>query len=319
MIHFNFKKEVLDADQRIRNHIRQTPLEYSFYLSRLGSCHVYLKLEIMQITNSFKLRGAMSKLYSLEKRELEQGVVTASSGNHGIAFAYVVKNLGCQGTVYLPKNTSSSKIEALKYYDVELKYYGYDCVQTEAFAKKTAVKNNQPYISPYNDQKVIGGQGTIALELTKQLNSIDAVLVPVGGGGLISGISGFLKSKNPNIKIIGCQPQNSAVMYESIKAGQIMDIQSIPTISGGTAGGIEPGAVTFDICKKHTDDFILVSEEKIKKAICTIAEKHFYLLEGAGALSVASFIKHKKKFANQTVVLILSGARISLKDLKNIL
>jgi threonine dehydratase len=319
MTNINIKKEVLDADKRIRKHIRETPVDYSFYLSRLGNCDVYLKLEIMQITNSFKLRGATNKIHTLKKSELEKGVITASSGNHGIAFAYVVKNLGRQGTVYLPENTPLSKIEALKYYDVKLQYYGDDCVQTEDFAKKSATNKNQTYISPYNDKKIIGGQGTIAIELHRQLDDINAVLVPVGGGGLISGISCFLKSINPNIKIIGCQPENSAVMYESIKAGQIIDIKSKPTISSGTAGGIEPGAITFDICKQYTDDFILVSEEEIKHAIQTMAEKHFYLLEGAGALSVASFIKHKEQFENQTIVLILSGARINIDDLKAIL
>ena len=147
---------------------------------------------------------------------------------------------------------------------------------------------------------------------------MDAVLVPVGGGGLISGIAGYLKSVNPDIEIIGCQPQNSAVMYESIKAGRILEMESKPTISDGTAGGIEPGSITFDICNQYVDNYLLVTEDEIKAAIKLIIEKHFLLIEGAAALSVACFIKARERFRNKNVVLILSGSKISLDKLKQI-
>ena len=313
------KKEVLEAEERVRKHIRETPLEFSPYLSRSGNSSVHLKLENMQITGSFKLRGIMNKLLSLTASQKKIKILTASTGNHGAAFAYAIQKLGMKGAIFLPSNASQTKIEALGYYDVELKFHGTDCVQAEAFARETAEKNSLIYISPYNDFKIIGGQGTIGIELQKQARGIDAVFVPVGGGGLISGIAAYLKSIKKDIETIGCQPENSAVMYESIKAGKIVEMESKPTISDGTAGGIEKGSITFDICKSYVDDFILVTEEEIKRAIKLLIEKHSMLVEGSGALSVASYLKVKEKFKNQNVALIISGARIGLEQLREVL
>jgi len=312
-------KEAWEAEKRIRKHIRETPVEYSPHLSELGGCEVYLKLDNLQLSGSFKLRGCMNKLLSLDTKEKEKGVVTASTGNHGAAFAYATQKLGLRGTIYLPENSSQAKIEALRYYDADLKFYGTDCVQTEGFAREEAKKNNLTYIPPYNDIKTIGGQATIGIELEQQIDEIDTVFVPVGGGSLVSGIAGYLKSVNKNIGIIGCQPVNSAVMYESVKAGKIIDMESKPTISDGSAGGIEKGAITFDICKNFIDDFILVTEEEIKEAIKLALEKHYMLIEGAAALSVASFIKEKEKFKNKNIVLIISGSKISVDILKEVL
>ena len=165
----------------------------------------------------------------------------------------------------------------------------------------------------------MGGQGTIALELTRQLHKIDSVLVPVGGGGLIGGIAGYLKSIDENIEIIACQPENSAVMYESIKAGKILDIESKPTISDGSAGGIEEGSITFEICQKNVDDFILLTENEIKEAVKLVLEKHYLLIEGAGALSIGSFIKQKDRFKGKNVVMVISGAKIGLETLREVI
>jgi threonine dehydratase len=313
------RDETLAAEKRIRPYIRETPVEPSPFLNRLGNAQVFLKLENFQITGSFKLRGAINKLLSLPEKERRKGVVTASSGNHGTAFAHSLKTLGCRGTIYLPRYASEAKIQALRYYDVELKFHGDDCLETEQFARCSAEKNNQIFVSPYNDWKIIGGQATVAVELARQIKKIDTVLVPVGGGGLISGIAGYLKSLDRNIEIVGCQPENSAVMHESIKAGKIVQMESKPTLSDGTAGGIEEGSITFDICKERVDDFILVTEKEIKKGLKLIIEKHSMLIEGSAVLSVASFIKAKERFKNKNVVLILSGARISLEKLREIL
>ncbi len=312
------KKEVIEAEQRIRQYIRETPLEFSPYLSQIGNCQVYLKLENIQLTGSFKLRGAMNKYLSLRNEMINKGIITASSGNHGAAVAYLLNKFGGSGTIYLPENSSPVKIELLRLYGANLEFYGDDCIKSELMAKETALKNDQVFISPYNDLKIIGGQGTIGIELSRQIDRMDAVLVPVGGGGLISGIAGYLKSVNPDIEIIGCQPQNSAVMYESIKAGRILEMESKPTISDGTAGGIEPGSITFDICNQYVDNYLLVTEDEIKAAIRLTIEKHFLLIEGAAALSVACFIKARERFRNKNVVLILSGSKISLDKLKQI-
>jgi threonine dehydratase len=316
---FDVKKEVLQAEERIRNYIRETPLEFSPYLSRLANSKVLLKLESSQITGSFKLRGAMNKFLSLTAEQKRAEVITASSGNHAAAIAYVLHKFDGRGTIYLPENVSQAKVEALRPYGVELNFYGDDCIKSETLAKATAARTGKTFISPYNDLQIIGGQGTIGIELQNQLDKIDAIFVPVGGGGLISGIAGYMKAVNNGIEIIGCQPENSAVMYASIQAGKILEMASKPTLADGTAGGIEPDAVTFDLCRRLVDDFILVSESDIKAAILFMIEKHHTLVEGAAALAVAGFIGAKERFADKTVALIISGKKISLEQLKEIL
>jgi threonine dehydratase len=315
----DIKNEVLDAEKKIRQHIRETPLEMSPYLSLLGTCRVYLKLENDQITGSFKLRGAVNKFLSLNIDPRKGDIITASSGNHAAAFAYVLDKFGGKGVIYLPENVAQAKVQALRLTGVKLKLYGDDCIKSETLAKETAAKTGRVFVSPYSDLKIIGGQGTIGIELLRQIDKIDVVLVPVGGGGLISGIAGYLKTVDKNIEIIGCQPENSPVMQASIQAGRILEMESKPSIADGTAGGIDPETITFDICREFVDDFILVSEGEIKAAIRFMIDKHQLLIEGAAALSIAAFIKEKQHFANKNVVLIVSGKKISLDQLKAIL
>jgi len=316
---FKVKNEVLDAEKRIREYIRETPLEPSPHLSQLADARVYLKLESNQITGSFKLRGALNKFLSLTAEQQKEEVITASSGNHAAALAYTLHKFGGKGVIYLPENVSPAKVDALRPYGIELKFYGDDCIQSETLAKETAAQTDRIFISPYNDLQIIGGQGTIGIELLRQMDKLDAVLVPVGGGGLISGIAGYLKAMHKRIEIIGCQPQNSAVMHASIQAGKILELESKPTLADGTAGGLEPDSVTFDICRNFVDDFILVSESDIKNAIIFAVEKHHILIEGAAALAIAAFTKAKARFAGKNVALIISGKKISLEQLKEIL
>jgi len=312
-------KEVLLAEKRIRPHIRKTYLEYSPYLSSRVEGRVFLKLECMQHTGSFKYRGALNKFLSLSPEDRQDPVITASSGNHGTALASILQKFGGKGVVYLPENASPAKVDKLRQYGVDLKFFGTDCIMSETLAKETAQKKQRVFISPYNDPQIMGGQGTIALELCEQMDTMDTVLVPVGGGGLISGIAGYLKTVDKTIHIIGCQPENSAVMYESIKAGKIIEMVSRPTIADGTAGGIEPGSLTFDICREAVDDYLLVSEKDIQTAIRLMIEQHQMLIEGAAALSVACLLKDKDRFKDKNSVLIISGKKITLDLLKEIL
>ena len=312
-------KEVLAAEERIRPHIRKTYLEYSPCLSSRVKGHVYLKLECMQHTGSFKYRGALNKFLSLSKKDRQGPVITASSGNHGAALAAILQKFGGKGVVYLPENASPAKVNTLRRYGVGLAFFGTDCIMSETLAKEAAEKNRQVFISPYNDPQIIGGQGTIGVELRHQMDAIHTVLVPVGGGGLISGIAGYLKTVDAHIDIIGCQPENSAVMVASIKAGKIIDMASKPTIADGTAGGIEPNSITFDICKETVDDYILVSEKEIRSAIILIVEQHQMLIEGAAALPVACLLKERNRFKRKNTVLIISGKKITAALLKEIL
>ncbi len=313
------REEVIKAEDRIRNFIRETPINYSTYLSREGSCEVFLKLENLQITGAFKLRGAANKLLSLSEDEKRSGVVTASSGNHGCATAYMMRKIGIDGEIFLPENVSRTKLEALRLYGAKIKFHGDDCVKTETFARESARKSGRIFIPPYNDLMIVSGQGTIGFELEKELENIDVVLAAVGGGGLISGIGGYLKSQKRDVRIIGCQPENSAVMYESIKAGKVVDIESKTTLSDGTAGGIEEGSITFDLCKEFVDDFILVTEDEIRDAILVILEREHLLIEGAAALTVASFLKFRDRWNGMRVVLIISGGNIGIDRLKSII
>jgi threonine dehydratase len=175
------------------------------------------------------------------------------------------------------------------------------------------------YISPYNDRHVIAGQATIGLEIERQLERVDVVLVPVGGGGLIAGIAGSLKAANPKIEVIGCQPERSAVMRESVRAGRIVELPLRPTLSDGTAGGIEPGAITFDLCRLLVDDFLLVDEGQIRDAIRLVVERQHVLVEGAAALPVAALLAADDRFRDRSVVLVLSGAVIAPKTLRDVL
>jgi len=313
-------REVQEAECRIRDYIRETPLEYSHPLSSMGRGNVYLKLENVQVSGSFKIRGVFNKLLSLNFNEYRgRKFITASTGNHGVAFAHAISTLDLQGIVFLPENTSPAKIRDIEQYNVELQFYGTDSVETERFARRFAEKMGFMYIPPYNDPKIIGGQGTIGIELERQLKDINHILVPVGGGGLISGIAGYLKKVMPNVEVIGVQPENSAVMYHSIRAGRILNMESKPTLSDGTVGGIEENSITFELCKRYVDDFILVSEREIAKSILFILERHHLLIEGAAALPVAAYLSDPDRFRGGNVVLVLSGCRIDLSTLKEIL
>lgn len=314
--------EVLAAEGRIRSHVRETPLELSPYLSAEADAEVYLKLESHQITGSFKLRGAMNKCLSLSKGDRSRPVVTASSGNHAGAVAYALKELGGTGIIYLPSTVSRAKVEALEPYGpygVELRFVGNDSIEGELEAKRVSREEGLLYISPYSDPQVIGGQGTIAVEIERQLERFDAVFVPVGGGGLVSGIAGYIKARSPSVRIVGCQPRASRVMYESLAAGRILDIPSERTLADGTAGGVDPDAITFAICQRDVDEMVLVSEDEIAQAMRLAIEKHCMLIEGAAALSIASFLQKRTAYRGQTVVLVVSGKKVSLDTLKTLL
>lgn len=309
-----FFDEILQAEKRIKNFIRKTSLLSSRTLTELTGCNVSLKLESEQITGSFKVRGAFNKLLSLP--EGKKNVITASTGNHGLAVGYSAKRLGLSCRVVVPKNISNFKLKKLKEFGIDIEFFGEDCVEAEYFAKRKAEEEGLTYISPYNDIQIIAGQGTIGIELNEQTENIDSVLVPVGGGGMISGISVFLKSINKKIRFFGCLPEKSPVMRESIRKGRIVNIKTGETLSDATAGGVEESSITFEICRKYVDDFFLVSEKEIEDAIFTIFENHNRIIEGAGALPVATLLRFKDQFKNQNVVLILSGSNIDREFLK---
>lgn len=316
-------EDISKAADRIKLHVRKTPLEYSPWLSDIGKSKVYVKLESEQMTGSFKLRGAFNKLLTLKESNdevfLTDGVITASTGNHGAATAYASSKVGTPVTIYVPKTTSSAKLKVVKQFGGTVEFHGEDCVEAEMTARSAAKESGMHFVSPYNDLVVVAGQGTIGVEIFEDLADVDAVFVSVGGGGLIGGIAAYLKSVKDAIKMIGCQPSQSAVMSESVKAGKILDLPSGDTLSDGTAGGIEENSVTFDLCKYLVDEWILVSEEEISKAVYQFMENHHKIVEGAAGVAIAAYLKEHERFQGQNVVIISCGANITMKRLKEVI
>lgn len=313
-------QEILKAEKRIRPHTLITPLLLSRPLSKLINGKVYLKLENEQHTGSFKARGSLNKILSLTDKEKAKGVITASTGNHALGFSRALEIAGIDGTVYLPPTASPAKIKALKHYPATLKFHGNNSLETELYAKAAAEKEGKIWISPYNDPKIISGQGTIGIELEKQIEKIDHCLITVGGGGLISGIGSYLKTTSPNCKIVACQPTNSHEMKLSLEAGQITDMpEELETLSDGSAGGIEPGSITFPICQSIVDETLLSEEADIADGIRFAMHDHKKIIEGAAAVTIAALLKNKDIFANSTVVLIICGGNIDISKILYIL
>ena len=310
-------REVTLATTRLQGYIRQTPLRQSPALSDAGHNEVLLKLENRQHTGSFKVRGAMNKLLSLTPLERADGIVAASTGNHGAAVAFGLQALpGIPGLIFVPENASPAKVAAIKRLGVEVRFHGTDGLETEQFARRYAQQNRMRYISPYNDPQVIGGQGTVGAELKEA--EIQAVFVAVGGGGLIAGIAGYLKQVLGPVRIVGCSPENSAIMAESVRAGQILDLPSLPTLSDGTAGGLESGSITFGLCRQLVDEFALVSEAEIKAAMRLLIEDEHLLPEGAAGVAVAGYLKRAAAFRGERVAIVICGGNVSLDVLRQV-
>jgi len=312
-------KDILEAETRIRRLVRQTPLDRSIHLSEMTGCDVWLKLEHLQHTGSFKLRGAANKILSLFYDELERGIVTASNGNHGIAVCYAAKQVGVAPQVFMRHGVSEAKLGLIRLLGGQPVFYGHDPLEAELKARATANENGQVFISPYNDALVVAGQGTIGIELHQQLREVDAVFVTVGGGGLISGIATYLKAVSPRTRIVGCWPENSPVMHECLKAGQIFDCPEQPTLSDSTAGGLEPDTITFGMCAKLIDTHVLVSEDEIKRAIRLLVEKERWIVEGAAGVALAALLKEQQRFAGRRVAVVLCGRNIAAEKLREIL
>jgi threonine dehydratase len=310
-------REIIRAETRIHSYIRETPLDYSLPLSRSMGIDIFLKMENLQFTGSFKARGAMNKVLVLGDKERQGGVVAASTGNHGAAVAFAAGKVGAKSIVFVPENASSTKVEAMQRLGAEVRFRGEDSLVAEMQAREYASQNGMIYISPYNDEEVIAGQGTAGVEIARALDRVDRLFVSLGGGGLISGIACYLKAVNPRVQVVACSPQNSCVMIESLKAGAILDLESKPTLSDGTAGGVEPGAITFELCRSLVDECVTVSEDEIADSMRSFIESHHILIEGSAAVALAALKRSSNGYRNNVVV--LCGGNVSLKTLKSIL
>ena len=309
-------RDIYSARKRIEKYVRKTPLEYSHYLSDLSGGEVWLKLDNQQYTGSFKARGAMNKLLQLSPKEKARGIVTASSGNHAQGVGYAGKILGVDSTIVVPANTPKVKRDAIELYGVELIIHGDEYMEAERFSRDLEARLGKTHISAYNDLDIIMGQGTVGLEIAEEMPDIDKVLVPVGGGGLISGVGCALKVMAATTEVFGAQSVASPVMYESLRQGRIVDMELEDSYAEGLHGGIEENAVTFELCRKYVDEIILVEEETILRAIRSALVEQHQVIEGAAAVGVAAILKDPERYNDEKICIVISGGNIEIDLLK---
>lgn len=267
---------------------------------------VSLKLENSQHTGSFKFRGALNRLLVADDAERAGGFVAASSGNHGAAIARAMQSLGVNGVIFVPEQTSEQKLQAIRSADGDVRFFGSDGLDTERHARAYAKEHGMRYVSPYNDPHIIAGQGTIGVELLNQLPDLQRVVVSIGGGGLISGIAAAIKAERPDVEIVGCQPAASDVMTESVRVGHIVEKDSLPTLSDGTAGGIEERAITFPLCQSLVNRFVTVSEADIAEAIRRLWQHDRQRVEGAAGVALAA-LNQLSSVDPRTVIIVCGG------------
>ena len=307
--------QVKDAAKRIRQVVIETPVERIDGLLPAGGVELFFKLENLQKTGSFKLRGASNKVLSLSPEQAQKGVIAASNGNHGLGVAAAAKGAGIAAEVYVSTHVSPSKARRIEEYGARITRHGNDPLEAELAARAAASEQGKVFISPYNDVQVMAGQGTLAVELQRQLPPLDALFVAVGGGGLIGGIGAYIKCASPQTEVVGCWPKNSPVLYESIKAGRILDVHEQPTLSESTAGGLEPDSVTLEVCSHVIDSSVLVSETEILDAMRKVRALKGWIIEGAAAVAVAAFLKNAERYRGKRVAVVICGANVSEKVL----
>ena len=315
----NVPQLVLEAAERCRDHLSPTPLEYSMYLSKQIDGEVWLKLDSMQRTSSFKFRGALNKILSLTEEELEQGVITASTGNYALAISEAVRIRNHRATIYVAEDLDASRLELLKAHGLDLVIFGEGAWDSEKEARRVAEEEGKIYVSPYNDPIVVGGQGTCGYEISKQLPDLDAAFFACGGGGLLGGSAGWLKSHNPEVEAFGVSPANSPVIHESMRTGKIVEMETFPTLADTCAGGLDLDSITLDICQRYAEEVMLLTETEIEASIRLLFEQHRLVVEGSAALGVGGLLKRKDRLKGKKVVAVVCGRNIDLEVFKRII
>ncbi len=314
------KEHIAPIYKRLKRYIRNTPVEWSAYYSRVSGADALLKYECQQITGSFKLRGAMHTLLSLSDEEYKKGVISVSAGNHALGLAHALWKTGRRGKIVLPKNASETKIKALREYPVELEFHGKNYDEAEVYTVNYAKENGITFISPYNDPRIIAGASTVGMEIFTEIRDSEVLLVPVGGGGLISSILLARNAFGQKTKIYGIQSEASPAFKASLDAGKITEIPIQDSIADGIHGLIEPGSMTFDIVMENNiEDILLVSEEEIKHELYNCILYQRTMIEGSAAATLAALVRYKKLFRGKRTIALLSGSNIAPKVLGEIL
>ncbi len=308
------------AALRLKKIVNRTPLTFNTNLSRKYQCNVYLKREDLQVVRSYKLRGAYNMMSSLPPEQLQKGVVCASAGNHAQGFAYSCKKLNVKGVVFMPVITPNQKINQTKMFGenfIEVKLVGDTFDDCAIAAKKYTEENGMTFIPPFDDPRIIEGQGTVAVEILEDLSEIDYLFVPIGGGGLSAGVGTFFKTYSPKTTIIGLEPEGAPAMYESIKAGEPVTLESIDRFVDGAAVK-RVGDITFGICKEVLNEVHLVPEGKVCSTILSLYNEDAIVVEPAGALSIAALDDYAEQIKGKNVVCIVSGSNNDIDRMQEI-
>ena len=306
-------QDIYLAKQRIRSIVWRTPLVQSALLTARVGSSVYLKLENLQETGSFKIRGAANKMLNLTEEEKKRGVVTGSSGIHGRAVAFVAKRLDVNAVICISAQSPNIKVDAIRHLGAEVVVHGESYDESVSHAERLAEERGLTMIDSFDDPHVIAGQGTIGLELLEDLPEIDTAIVPLAGGGLLCGIALALKSVNPAIQVIGVSMERAPVMYHSLKAGAPIEMDEEETIAHALAGGLgQNNRYTFRMAQDYVDDVVLVSEEAIAEAMVFALEHHHLVVEGAGAVGIAALLHDRVKEVGRNVAVVVSGSNVEI-------
>lgn len=303
--------DVKEARERISNIVYRTPILQSEQLSQICGNQIFLKSEHLQKTGSFKIRGASNKVIHAIQNGAKY-VTTASSGNHGQAVAYVANKYGVPATIVVPKNASQCKINAIQAYNGKVEKCGTTSGERLPRAQAIAVQKSGVYIPPYDDPFIMAGQGTIGLEILEQVENIDAIIVPIGGGGLIAGVLTAIKETNPKIKVIGVEPELGNDTYLSLQNKKITTIPATTTIADGLRTN-QPGDLTFPVLMKYLDDIVLVSEDEIREAFSFVMERTKQLIETSSATTIAAAMFNKLNIQGKNIVTVISGGNVDLE------
>jgi len=309
-------EDIYMAEQKLQRVIKKTELIESPFFSNECGNRVFIKPENLQVTGAFKIRGAFNKLSKLNDLEKSRGVISASAGNHAQGIGYASQMLGVKATIVMPSATPIIKVEATKSYGVDVVLYGDNYDDAYKKARELEVENKYVFVHPFDDLDVIMGQGTLALEIINELDDVDEILVPIGGGGLISGIAFAIKMLKPRIKVIGVEPEGACCIKESLAQNKVVELEKVDTMADGTAVK-KPGDLTFELIREFVDEVVTVSDFEILEAILLLMEKHKLIVEGAGALSLAGLKKIQSR--DKKVVCLVSGGNIDISTISAII
>ncbi len=310
-------KHVEQAYERIHSYVHKTTILTSKTLNEVSGLEIFMKAENFQKSGSFKIRGALNFLLSMDERERERGVVTGSSGNHGQALALAGKMLKIDVKVVVPQDASPAKVAAIQGYGAKLERFGTSSTERLRRAREISEQEQRVFVPPFDHYWIMAGQGTVGLEILEELDEVDAILVPCGGCGLIAGISTYVKEKRPSVRIYGVEPDQSNSTYLSFKAGRRVELHNIQTIADGLRTA-SPGELTFPIVQRYVEDVLLVSEREIAQAVVFLLERCKILVEPSGAVTVAAAMFGKVPSKNKKVVAVLSGGNIDKQRLTEI-